>query len=113
MIHCGGLALKAEVGLDLSTGGRKSSLFLLSPNEFEDLLLACSEFSHRCSAEHCSLRNTARKERVKPVPKKQENHRTEDTQGTEEQKDYRITADQPPHAYVRVFVGTPRKLTSN
>ena len=63
MIHRGGLTLKSEVSLDFATRRGKSGLLLLSPNEIEDLLLARGEFSHRCSAEHYTIGNNARKEK--------------------------------------------------
>jgi hypothetical protein len=79
-------------------------LLLLSPNEIEDLLLAYGEFSHRCSAEHCTLADTARKERVTCTPENKGNHRTEDTETD------RVTADRSPHGNVKVFLSPLRKF---
>ena len=53
VIHRSSLTMESEVSLNFTTGRWKARFALLSTDEIEDFLLACSELGHRCSTEHC------------------------------------------------------------
>ena len=55
VIHRSSLTMESEVSLNFTTGRWKARFALLSTDEIEDFLLACSELGHRCSTEHYQL----------------------------------------------------------
>src|SRR5271157_322087 len=61
VIHRSGLTMESEVSLNFTTGRWKARFALLSTDEIEDFLLACSELGHRCSTEHLYQLSKSRK----------------------------------------------------